>query len=141
MSRETAVEHPLLMDDAQAAEAILPATESGRTLSGPALKRAWRETVGGVLLLAGLVAVVGAWIGVSGTSVTGDQLSYITSGGLGGASLIAVGTIFLVAHEHSRDRTAIAGLEARLRTLEESLHGEFEHLDQVLGAKRSSART
>ena len=131
MARELTLDHPLLGEDH--VEAILPAVEGereGRRGLG-ALDR--RQTLGAVLVLAGLVAVLGAWFGISGTNNTTDQLSYLASGGIGGAAFLLIGSILFVSQEHARDREAFAQLDGRLRSLEEGLDAEFDHLYGVLG--------
>jgi hypothetical protein len=118
VATQAILEHPLGKD--QAAEAIMAPVESGRQRSH--LKSVdLRQTLGLLALLAGFGAVVGAWVGVSGAGDTGSQLSYITSGGLGGAALIAVGVLLFVAYEHGRDRAALTTLADRLQHMEESL--------------------
>jgi hypothetical protein len=118
VATQAILEHPLRKDPG--AEAIMAPVESGRQrmhLKSTDL----RLTLGLLALLGGFVAVVGAWVGVSGAGDTGSQLSYITSGGLGGAALIAIGVLLVVASEHSRDRAALETLADRLHQLEESL--------------------
>ena len=132
MARELTLDHPLL--GAEQAEAILPAVETerdGRRGLG-ALDR--RQTLGGVLILVGLLAVLGAWFGISGTNNTTDQLSYLASGGIGGAAFLLIGSILFVSQEHSRDREAFALLDARIRRLEEGLAAEFDHLYGLLAS-------
>jgi hypothetical protein len=132
MARELTLDHPLLGNEQT--EAILPAVEGereGRRGLG-ALDR--RQTLGGVLVFVGLLAVLGAWFGISGTNNTTDQLSYLASGGIGGAAFLLIGSILFVSQEHSRDREAFALLDARLRRLEEGLAGEFDHLYGLLNS-------
>ena len=131
MARELTLEHPLLGGDH--ADAILPSVDAERENRRGlgALDR--RQTLGGVLILAGLLAVLGAWFGISGTNNTTDQLSYLASGGLGGAAFLLIGSILFVSQEHARDREAFAQLDGRLRRLEEGLAAEFDHLYGVLG--------
>lgn len=68
----------------------------------------WRQAVGGALVVLGMVGIVIAWFGVSGTLDPGEQMPYISSGGFGGAALIAVGVTMLISFEHTRDRDALA---------------------------------
>ena len=130
MARELTLEHPLLGGDH--AEAILPAVDEERdgTRGLGSLDR--RQTLGAVLVLAGLLAVLGAWFGISGTNNTTDQLSYLASGGIGGAAFLLIGSILFVSQEHARDREAFAQLDNRLRRLEEGLAAEFDHLYGML---------
>lgn len=131
---KSTLEHPLLDDSV---EPILPPTGSSRRRRVASINLDRRQVLGALFVLAGLGAVLGAWIGVSGTQDTGYQLSYITSGGLGGMGIIAAGVVFLVSAEHERDRTAIATLVERMRHLEEGLAGEFDHLYRVLEEPRN----
>ena len=68
----------------------------------------WRQAVGGALVVLGMLGIIIAWFGVSGTLDPGEQMPYISSGGFGGAALIAVGVTMLISFEHTRDREALA---------------------------------
>lgn len=68
----------------------------------------WRQAVGGALVILGMLGIIIAWFGVSGTLDPGEQMPYISSGGFGGAALIAVGVTMLISFEHTRDRDALA---------------------------------
>ncbi|MEW6470769.1 MAG: hypothetical protein AB1679_00685 [Actinomycetota bacterium] len=129
MAKEVTLQnHPLL--DERGKEAILPPSESGRS-GGRSLRGFdWRQVAGVLLIAGGLLAVVAGWIGVTGTSITADQLSYIGSGGLLGVALIALGVVLLVSYEHLRDRSAMAELSERLGLLEEGLAGRFRGGDR-----------
>lgn len=81
----------------------------------------WRQIVGGLLIVAGLVAVAAGWWGVGGTRDTTHQLAYLVSGGAGGAILVLLGAVFLSAYEHSADRAVLADVEARLGSVERAL--------------------
>jgi hypothetical protein len=127
--------HPFLTNEAAP---LLPPVDGvqGRLT---ALRAAdWRQTLGGVTLLAGFVLLFMGWFGVSGTARTADQLSYMAAGGLGGIALVATGLTFMIAYEHRGDRRAIAQLEQHLAELEEALGSEFDAIrDQIVnGAAR-----
>ncbi len=68
----------------------------------------WRQAAGGALVVLGMLGIIIAWFGVSGTLDPGEQMPYISSGGFGGAALIAVGVTMLISFEHTRDRDALA---------------------------------
>jgi len=117
--------HPLIE---RQGEPLLAPSDSGRSKMHTIQSLDWRQGAGAALVVAGLIAVMGAWIGVSGTSATAPQLAYMTSGGLGGMVLVAAGIIFFSAYEHRRDRQAMGELTERLLQLEDGLAGEFDHL-------------
>ncbi len=138
MARELTLDHPLL--SGEPAEAILPAVGAERDGRRGLAALDRRMTLGAVLVLAGLLAVLGAWFGISGTNNTTDQLSYLASGGIGGAAFLLIGSILFVSQEHARDREAFAELDSRMRRLEEGLAAEFDHLYSVLGTSAAEAK-
>ena len=88
----------------------------------------WRQAIGGALVGLGFIATIVAWYGVSGTLDPGEQMPYISSGGFGGAALIALGVTLLVGFEHARDRAALRdvlheldAVRAQLATLDSDL--------------------
>ncbi len=78
----------------------------------------WRQAVGGALIGLGVIGIIVAWFGVSGTLDPGEQMPYISSGGFGGSALIAIGVTLLVSFEHMRDRDALYRVLAELEELE-----------------------
>jgi hypothetical protein len=54
------------------------------------LRGHWDRALAVVLALAGLVALVAGWFGVSDTALVAEQLPYLVSGGLGGLFLLGV---------------------------------------------------
>ena len=127
----TDTDHPFLDD---AAQGLLPEAAEPSSRPGRFRTLDWRQAAGGGAVLLGFLALALGWWGVSGTGQTADQLSYVLSGGLTGAAFVATGLTLFMAYEHAADRDTIAGLETRLRRLEEGLAGEFDavhsHLDQ-----------
>ena len=81
----------------------------------------WRQAVGGALVVLGMLGIIIAWFGVSGTLDPGEQMPYISSGGFGGAALIAVGVTLLISFEHTRDREALAQVLDELDDLRRQL--------------------
>lgn len=81
----------------------------------------WRQAVGMGLIALGAVAIIIAWYGVSGTVDPGEQMPYISSGGFGGAALIAIGVTLLSSFEHARDRAALDAVLERLDSVEAEL--------------------
>ncbi|MFP5580095.1 MAG: hypothetical protein ACLGIZ_17935, partial [Acidimicrobiia bacterium] len=43
----------------------------------------WRQAAGGALVVLGMLGIIIAWFGVSGTLDPGEQMPYISSGGFG----------------------------------------------------------
>ena len=95
--------------------------ERGLLARGPLVTLDWRQAAGFALILAGVIAVVIAWWGVSGTLDPGKQMPYLASGGFGGAAAVAVGVMLLISYEHARDRAALATILRRLDDIESRL--------------------
>ncbi|HEV7685330.1 MAG TPA: hypothetical protein VGQ80_02100 [Acidimicrobiia bacterium] len=131
MANQAALDHPVRIDEQS--DPILAPAEGGRRQPAPLSALDWRQAVGGLLIMAGLLTVSVAWFGVSGTTSTTAQLSYMTSGGLGGVGLIIIGALFFISFEHARDRQALSHLDARLRHMEEGLAGELDVLYEAVG--------
>lgn len=127
------IEHPLLTGDP--APLLAAAEDDQSRLPRGALD--WRQALGAVLVLAGVVLLAVGWWGVSGTGQSFEQLPYFLSGGLGGGALVAAGLTVLIAYEHHLDRQAMSRLEARLREYEQGLAVEVEALaDRVVDLER-----
>jgi hypothetical protein len=109
-------EHPLLLGEET--EALFQPVQSAREGLASLRKLDWRQALGGIFILVGLLALALGWLGIARTSKTYEQLSFLLSGGLGGLGLIGVGAVLLTSYEHFLDRFAIARLEARLDRLE-----------------------
>jgi hypothetical protein len=71
--------------------------------------------IAGVCIFTAFAAFAGAWVGVSGTVVAGVQTAYLVSGGIGGLTLLVVGSTLLHI-QLSRRYSAL----------------ERQHLDRVL---------
>lgn len=84
----------------------------------------WRQAAGGALVVLGMLGIIIAWFGVSGTLDPGEQMPYISSGGFGGAALIAVGVTMLISFEHTRDRDALAEVLEELDELRQRLDSQ-----------------
>jgi hypothetical protein len=89
----------------------------------------WDRVGAWVAILAGAVAIILGWLGVSGTGFTSEQIPYIVSGGLGGLFLLGLGaTIWISADLRDEWR--------KLDAIERHLSGtgaEFELAPTVTG--------
>ncbi|MDE0802865.1 MAG: hypothetical protein OSA99_06030 [Acidimicrobiales bacterium] len=97
-----------------------------RTTVGSLNALDWRQAVGGAMIGLGMLGILVAWFGVSGTLDPGKQMPYISSGGFGGSALIAVGVTLLVSFEHIRDREALQSVLDELDDVRhrlDALHG------------------
>ena len=101
----------------------VPAPVAPRTASGPpaALAARWAG-IGGRLglafALAGFLLITVAWNGAAGLDYAQGQLPYLISGGVGGLSLVILGSALLIVENARRDR---ALLERRLEELVSTL--------------------
>jgi hypothetical protein len=66
------------------------------------------------LTIASLVALIVGYVGVSGTTIVADQLSYIASGGLFGLFLLGVGTMLFWSEQRERELKRLDDLEMRM---------------------------
>lgn len=95
----------------------------------------WRQALGIGLIVLGAISIVVAWYGVSGTLDPGKQMPYISSGGFGGAVLIAVGVTLLSSFEHARDRAALEVILDRLDAIDlrlEDMEARQDEASQVI---------
>lgn len=97
----------------------------------------WRQATGGALVGLGFIATIVAWYGVSGTLDPGEQMPYISSGGFGGAALIALGVTLLVGFEHARDRAALRDVLDEL----DAVRADLALLDRDLRQARPARST
>lgn len=122
MTETTTLDHHPFANDASGPERHTPGAPPIRPLAPGSLANVeWRQALGALSLLAGVVAVFVAWFGISGTLDPGKQMPYLVSGGIGGAALIAVGMTLFLSLEHARDRAALDSVLDRLDALEHRL--------------------
>ena len=95
-----------------------------------------RQTLlGWVAITAGFVAIAAAWGQVQGTHVVAVQLSYMTSGGLTGLGLIALGTGLIRADDTRAIRQGVDELLDRINDLEHDVADTKDWL-QTMEVKR-----
>lgn len=103
-----------------------------------------RQVVAVALVIAGGIAVLIGWFGVSGSSDVWEQIPYLVSGGIGGAILVLLGLLVYLSYEHMLDRGYVADLLRQQRELELGLAGEFdslaERIEQLAASTRNRAR-
>ncbi|HKY77615.1 MAG TPA: hypothetical protein VJS45_15885 [Acidimicrobiia bacterium] len=95
-----------------------------------------RQTLlGWAAITAGFVAIAAAWGQVQGTHVVAVQLSYMTSGGLTGLGLIALGTGLIRADDTRAIRQGVEELLDRVNDLEHDVADTKDWL-QTMEVKR-----
>lgn len=86
---------------------------------------------------AGLIALVACWIGVSGTMVVANQLSYIASGGLIGLFLLGVAALAYWGEQRQREMERLGDMETYLAAIAGALGLTAEEPDPRLALRRS----
>jgi hypothetical protein len=81
------------------------------------LRANWDRVLAVTLVLAGMVALIVGWVGVSGTGLAAEQNPYLISGGLGGIALIVVGSTIWVSADLQDEWRRLDALEERLGEL------------------------
>lgn len=74
-----------------------------------------------VLVVAGVIALILGWIGVSGSTLTPQQIPYAVSGGLGGLALLGIGCTLWLSGDLQDEWRRLDRLEERLTDLEARL--------------------
>ena len=97
-----------------------------------ALRDPWRRSIvlAAVLVVAGFVAIVIAWVGVAATRVVPTQVAFAVSGGMGGFALVGTGIALL---EVQRRRHAMAVARRDLATFA----GELRDLAELIAERRA----
>lgn len=113
--------------------------EADRVAPGSFRTLEWRQVVGGVLVLAGFVALIVGWWGVSGTDQQWKELPYLVSGGLGGIATIGVGLALFISFEHWRDREALRQVLHKLNDLDTFVRFNDTASNSSNGQGKSSA--
>jgi hypothetical protein len=128
VDNKLAIDHPFITEEST--PLLTAQSDSRKKMAIGSLD--WRQQVGALLFVLGLIVLAVGWYQVSGTRDTADQLTYLVSGGVFGLALLALGAVFFMAFEHHADRAAISLLSERLTLLEHGLAGEFDSLDGTL---------
>lgn len=67
------------------------------------------------LAVAGVVAIIIGWFGVSGTGLAPAQIPYVISGGIGGIALIALGCTAWISADLQDEWRRLDAIEESLR--------------------------
>ena len=81
------------------------------------LRLQWDRAGAWVCAIAGAVALVIGWIGVSGSGYPAEQNAYIISGGIGGMFLLGLGGSMWISADLRDEWRKLDRLEAALRDL------------------------
>jgi hypothetical protein len=99
-----------------------------------------RQALAWVLIVAGAVAGLIGWIGVSGRDVEALQLPFLASGGVAALILTAVGAALLISSDVRADRERAGRLEAEVLELQDLVRELSARLDSPARASRRSGR-
>lgn len=78
----------------------------------------WDRAAAVLFTVAGLIALLFGWIGVSGANAVVKQLPYIISGGIGGIALVGVGAALWVASDMRDEWSELRRLRLTVDRLE-----------------------
>jgi hypothetical protein len=81
------------------------------------LRLQWDRAAAWACAIAGAVALIIGWIGVSGSGYPAEQNAYIISGGIGGMFLLGIGGSMWVSADLRDEWRKLDRLEAALRDL------------------------
>ena len=85
------------------------------------LEAAGVQTFGALLCVAGFVVLVIGWWKISKESIVALQIPYLVSGGIGGALLLGMGGVLLLAHDLRLDNRRLEAIEEAIDDLRDAL--------------------
>jgi hypothetical protein len=99
-----------------------------------------RQALAWLLIIAGAVAGLIGWIGVSGRDVEALQLPFLASGGIAALVLTAVGAALLISSDVRADRERAGRLEAEVLELQDMVRELSERIDGGSRTARTASR-
>ena len=100
-----------------------------------------RQALAWLLIIAGAVAGLIGWIGVSGRDVEALQLPFLASGGIAALVLTAVGAALLISSDVRADRERAGRLEAEVLELQDMVRELSERIDGGSRSRTASRRS
>lgn len=86
----------------------------------------WDRVGAWVAILAGAIALVIGWLGVSDTGFVFEQLPYVVSGGIGGLFLLGIGAMLWLSADLRDEWRKLDGIEQALLAQRERHHEPAE---------------
>ncbi|MCU1483583.1 MAG: hypothetical protein JWN67_329 [Actinomycetia bacterium] len=93
------------------------------------LEAAGTQVLGVALCGAGFAVLVFGWWKISKESIVALQIPYLVSGGIGGALLLGMGGVLLLAHDLRLDNRRLEAIEESIDALREALLLEAARFD------------
>jgi hypothetical protein len=93
------------------------------------LEAAGTQVLGVALCGAGFAVLVFGWWKISKESIVALQIPYLVSGGIGGALLLGMGGVLLLAHDLRLDNRRLEAIEESIDALREALLVEAARFD------------
>jgi hypothetical protein len=97
---------------------------------GEWLRTSWDRATGLVLVVAGIIALILGWVGVSATVYPADQLPYIISGGVGGVLLVGLGATAWLSADLRDEWISLERIDEHLRAIASTEAGEAAGIKQ-----------
>ncbi|HYT39761.1 MAG TPA: hypothetical protein VEN99_09635 [Acidimicrobiia bacterium] len=103
------------------------------------LRLAWDRAAAVTLIVAGALALVLGWIGVSGEAFPAKQLPYLISGGIAGVFILGLGALCWLSADLRDEWTKLDRIEDALNRLADTglvdlAAGEEEQSNHLVGA-------
>lgn len=103
------------------------------------LSAAGMQAIGTVLCAVGFVVLAFGWWKISQESIVALQIPYLVSGGIGGALLLGMGGVLLIAHDLRLDHRRLEVIEASLNELRDAFLADVGSVEPVAASVASGA--